>query len=336
MKSEIIKENLIKNTDLLIKALEDYGFGNIKCDYEKEIRCGYSDESNPTSVVINLNNLYCTIFSKNIKGDIYTILSWKSGQDFKQVHKYLNSLFGDDIEIVETKKRMLFGGAFKKYIGCQTEITDHIYTEHELKEYSKRPNQRFLDDGISVKTQLKFGVGYSFTDHFITIPWVNTDGDCVGVKGRNNDDDCGDYKYIALKKFKKSNHLYGYFQNRDNIIGSKIVVLFESEKATLQCDTFGFNKCASIGSHCLSDQQIRILKNDVNKILLGYDSDIDEDILINECKKIKRIAPNIKVGYILDTNGLLDEKCSPTDKGKEIFARLIKDNIIWYEVNNNE
>ena len=336
MKSENIKENLIKNNQLLIKALEDYGFANIKCDYEKEIRCGYSDESNSTSVVINLNNLYCTIWSKNIKGDIYTILSWKSGQDFKQVHRYLNSLFGNEIDVVETKKRQLFGGVFHKYIGCQSEITDRIYTEKELKEYSKRPNQRFLDDNISIETQLKFGVGYSFSEHFITIQWRNTDGDVVGVKGRNNDDNCGDYKYIALKKFKKTNHLYGYYENRNNILEKRTIVLFEAEKSTMQSDTFGFNQCSSVGSHCISEQQIRIMKHDVDKIIFGYDSDVEEEVLIDECKKVKRILPNVKVGYILDTDNLLDEKCSPTDKGKKVFVELIKNNIIWYEVNKNE
>ena len=78
MKSDKVKENLINNTNLLIQALEHYGFAHIKEFGEKEIRCGYSEDSNPTSVVINLDNLYSTIWSKNVKGDIYSILCWNS------------------------------------------------------------------------------------------------------------------------------------------------------------------------------------------------------------------------------------------------------------------
>lgn len=336
MKSDKVKENLINNTNLLIQALEHYGFAHIKEFGGKEIRCGYSEDSNPTSVVINLDNLYSTIWSKNVKGDIYSILCWNSGQTFNQVHNYLSSLFGGEAKQVEVKRKQLFGGVFRKFIGNQTEVTDHVYSEDDLKAYSKRPNQRFLDDGISIKTQMKFGVGYDFQNHYITINWRNTEGEVIGVKGRNNDDDCGDYKYIALKKFKKTNHLYGYYENRDKILEERTITLFESEKATMQCDSFGFNRCASVGSHSISEQQIRLMKYDVDKIIIGYDTDVTEDVLEDECKKIKRILPNVKVGYILDKNGLLGKKCSPTDLGKEVFSKLIKNNIIWYRGVENE
>ena len=98
----------------------------------------------------------------------------------------------------------------------------------------------------------------------------------------------------------------------------------------MQCDTFGFNCCASVGSHNISEQQIRLMKYDTDTIILGYDTDVTEDVLEDECGKIKRILPNVKVGYILDKDGLLGEKCSPTDFGKEVFSKLIKNNIIWY------
>ena len=46
MKSDKVKENLINNTNLLIQALEHYGFAHIKEFGEKEIRCGYNEDSN--------------------------------------------------------------------------------------------------------------------------------------------------------------------------------------------------------------------------------------------------------------------------------------------------
>ena len=66
MKSVQIKERLIQNEDLLIDVLEHYGFASIKKFKSDELRCGYSEDSNPTSVVINLENLFCTIWSKNV------------------------------------------------------------------------------------------------------------------------------------------------------------------------------------------------------------------------------------------------------------------------------
>ena len=63
---------------------------------------------------------------------------------------------------------------------------------------------------------------------------------------------------------------------------------------------------------------------------------VTEDVLEDECGKIKRILPNVKVGYILDKDGLLGEKCSPTDFGKEVFSKLIQNNIVWYRGVENE
>lgn len=333
MKSEIIKENLIKNTDLLIKTLEDYGFGNIKCDYEKEIRCGYSDESNPTSVVINLNNLYCTIFSKNIKGDIYTILSWKSGQDFKQVHKYLNSLFGDDIEIVETKKRMLFGGAFKKYIGNNYE-NDVFYSDKEIKSYSKRPNQMFIDDGIEIKTQQLFDIRYDFESHYIIIPWKDECDIIRGIRGRRNFDDDTKPKYMTFKKFKKSNFLFGLNKTIPYILQKRSVIIYESEKSVMKSWQYGYKNCVAVGSHSLSDNQIRLLKYNVDNICIAYDKDVEEEVLIDECKKIKKILPNVNVYYMIDKNNILDEKNAPVDKDLEIFNKLLKTIKLYRGVDN--
>ena len=117
MEAYKIKEILIQNEDLLIDVLEKYGFCHIKKIKQDEIRCAYDEDSNPTSVVINLENLFCTIWSKNVRGDIYSILQFNSGQSFSQVHNYLSSLFdGEEIEEVSHKKQ-LFGGWFHKFIG---------------------------------------------------------------------------------------------------------------------------------------------------------------------------------------------------------------------------
>ena len=151
MKSVQIKERLIQNEDLLIDVLEHYGFASIKKFKSDELRCGYSEDSNPTSVVINLENLFCTIWSKNVKGDIYSILQFNSGQSFSQVHNYLSSLFdGEEVEEVSCKKQ-LFGGWFHKFIG--SEQKEQVYNEIILNEYKPIPNIRFIEDNISAKTQ---------------------------------------------------------------------------------------------------------------------------------------------------------------------------------------
>ena len=334
MKSVQIKERLIQNEDLLIDVLEHYGFASIKKFKSDELRCGYSEDSNPTSVVINLENLFCTIWSKNVMGDIYTILQFNSGQTFSQVHHYLSSLFdGEEVEEVSCKKQ-LFGGWFHKFIG--SEQKEQVYNEIILNEYKPIPNIRFIEDNISAKTQRKFNIMYDYKSQYIMIPWYNCECKLVGVRGRNNDDESVAPRYMTFHSFKKGDYLYGYNVNREEILKKRSVIFVESEKATMQLYDMGIKNAVSVGSHTLTPQQIRHLKFDVDEIIIAFDKDVTREELIKECQKIKEILPKVKIYIIWDNDNLLDEKDSPTDKGIKVFKQLYKTKRIYKEVKKDE
>ena len=317
-----IKEKLINNNDLLLKVLDD-NFTNIK-EYEEEVRMSFNEESNCNGVVLYRSNLYCRYFSENLNGDIYVLLQRKRNATFKEIHRYLNSFFGEEYNEKQLARKHFFGGFFIPFIGNQNEIIDKIYDEIELKEYSERPNQRFIDDRISIETQKKFEIGYDFRNHYITIPWRNSSGDLVGVKGRRNSDEENLPKYMALKKFKKTNYLYGYYQNRNEIIKKQKIILAESEKSVMQAYDFGVKNVVAIGSHDISEQQILIMKYDVKQITLMFDEDVNEDEIFKQCNKIKNKLNNVRIFYCIDRKNILKEKESPFDNGKEVFLELCK------------
>lgn len=334
MKSVQIKERLIQNEDLLIDVLEKYGFCHIKKIKQDEIRCGYSDDSNPTSVVINLENLFCTIWSRNVRGDIYTILQFNSEQTFSQVHNYLSSLFdGDEVEEIKPKK-LLFNGFFKQFIG--SEQKEQVYDEIILSEYKPIPNIRFIEDNISSRTQRKFNIMYDYKSQYIMIPWFNCEGKLVGVRGRNNDNESVAPRYMTFHSFKKGDYLYGYNVNREEILKKRSVIFVESEKATMQLYDMNIKNAVSVGSHALTPQQIRHLKFDVDEIIIAFDKDVTREELIKECQKIKEILPKVNIYIIWDYDNLLDEKDSPTDKGIKVFKQLYKTKRIYKEVNKDE
>ena len=334
MESYKIKEKLIRDEDLLIDVLEKYGFCHIKKIKQDEIRCAYDEDSNPTSVVINLENLFCTIWSKNVKGDIYTILQYNSNQTFLEVHNYLCSLFdGKEVEEVSRKKQ-LFSGWFHKFIGSESK--EQVYDESILKEYKTIPNIRFLEDNISARTQRKFNIMYDYKSQYIMIPWYNCEGKLVGIRGRNNDDESVAPRYMTFHSFKKGDYLYGYNVNREEIIKKRSVIFVESEKATMQLYDMGIKNAVSVGSHTLTKQQILHLKYDADEIIIAFDKDVTREELIKECRKIKEVLPNIRIYIIWDYDNLLDEKDSPTDKGIEIFKQLYKTKRIYKEVKENE
>lgn len=323
LSSNQIKEKLINDNGLLIKILEDYGFCDVWIDNKLEyLRCAYTEGENNTSVCVNLSNLYSTIFSKNVKGDIYSILQWKTGENFKQVHRKLNGYFGEDDININIVKKQLFGGVFKKYVGLKQ--NDKVYDEKVLKAYGTKPNERFLEDGISIETQIKFGIGYDFQNHRITIPWKNIEGDLIGISSRNNDDLSNAPKYLATLPFTKSNNLYGYYENYETIVSKRKVIIVESEKSVLQAYTFGIFNLVAVGCHSLSDNQMDLLKYNVDTITIMYDKDVDEDEVIKQCQRLKAKLDDKKIYYCIDNKGLLGEKGSPTDYGKEVFLEICK------------
>ena len=334
MEAYKIKEKLIQNEDLLIDVLEKYGFCHIKKIKQDEIRCAYDEDSNPTSVVINLENLFCTIWSKNVKGDIYSILQFNSGQSFSQVHNYLSSLF-DCEEVEEIKpKKLLFNGFFKQFIG-NSEEKEKIYDENILNEYVSIPCIRFIEDNISAKTQRKFEIGYDYKSQRITIPWRSIDGNIIGISSRNNDDYSDAPKYLALKSFKKSNHLYGLFQNYNEIVSKRKIIIVESEKSVLQAYDMGIKNVVAVGCHSISENQIYLLKYNVDMVTIMFDKDVTEDEVKEQCKKIKDKL-GIKVYYCIDSKDLLNEKESVTDRGINIFMELCKQIKEYKEVKKDE
>ena len=319
LSSNQIKEKLINDNDILIKILEE-NFTNVKI-YGEEIRMSFDEESNPNGTVVYLSNLYSRYFSINLDGDIYVLLQKKRNQSFKEVHRYLNSFFGDTDNTPVIKKQ-LFGNVFKKYINNQYD-DDVKYSENDIKKYFKRANQMFLDDDISIETQVLFDCRYDFESHYIIILWKDECGDIRGVRGRRNFDDENKPKYMTFKSFRKNNFLFGLDKTLPYILKKRSVLIYEGEKSTMKSWQYGYKNCVSIGSHCLSEQQIRLLKYNCDNICLCFDKDVEEDVLINECKKIRKILPEVKIYYMLDENNLLDKKDAPVDCGFETFMKLL-------------
>ena len=126
-------------------------------------------------------------------------------------------------------------------------------------------------------------------------------------------------------------NLYGYWQNKEAIQETKIAVLFEGEKGTMQLNSYleENNSVAVCGSN-LSYEQIKILLLlGVEEIVFAFDKQYQnkEEELLWKCKIIKlayRIPDDIKVSIIWDSleNGLLGYKDSPTDKGKKAYLEL--------------
>ena len=329
-----IKEILL-DEDNLEKILEHYGYENIH-KTNKEIRCARGDDSNPTAIRIRLNdNLTSQDFARNISGDIFTLIMSHKGLEFKEVIQEIKSILGLSLSYKKKTKSAFFTlfGRIKNQKSIDIDI--EVYPEETLEKYENVWNERFLKDNISIQTQNKFNIGYCNTTNRITIPWRNTNGEIVGVMGRDNTDLAEGFKYLPLIAFPKSMSLYGYSENYINLLNANKIYIFESEKSVLQAHTMGYYSCLALGGNALSDYQIKnILKLNPKEIILGFDEGLDYEIIQQRINSIKGylVLRECKIGIIHDINNKYIEKgskCSPTDMGKEVFKKLIQECIYY-------
>ena len=331
----IIDQNLIQ------KVLDDLGCHDLKL-YTTEYRCGLPGHKNKTSIAIKKDTLKTKIFQSGgeiIRGDIITLVMTIKNISFVEANKHLHKLLGLKYQYKNNKKinkqeenksdpLEIFKKIKRKRNSVNIQDIE-IYDSTIIEEYTPLPHINWIREGILPFTCETFSIGYSFKKNRIVIPWhywSGTENDIVGVMGRSilSSEQCDILnipKYLPLKAFPKSLHIYGLQQNYKNIINSELVYVLESEKSVLKLHSRGIKNAVAIGSHCLSSEQIKILIGLNVEIVICYDKDINLDYVLNECKRFKYIR---KCSYIFDEWDLLKEKESPADKHWKIFKFMSK------------
>lgn len=199
----------------------------------------------------------------------------------------------------------------------------------------------WLNDGITRETMDKFNILYSISQNKIIIPHYDVHDRLVGIRGRalNQDeiDLVGKYAPVKLEDtwytHKLSLNLYGLNKNKPQIKKTGVCYVCESEKAVMQADNFDMDNCcvAVCGSNFNIYQLKLLLKNGCpQEIILCFDNEElkGEDKyfykLWNICKKYNKYC---KMSFVYDRKGLLTLKDSPTDKGEEVFRKLLKERV---------
>lgn len=354
-----IKDKL-RNYDRIERLLESIG-----CEYVKEEQRGdlitaqlperfYSNNKRAVQVKMN-KSLSCSIRNRgDFKGgSIYDLISYlhfdKRGEKelTENLHKskeYICKLFGWN--------EFLKGGrgdiVVKDYTASLKEI---IRGKKQRREYKPNPvlpedtmlqfypyeiplpYGGWLDEGISKKTQMFYGVGYDLESKRIVFPLRNRFGQLVGVKGRINHDEDDDRKYLYLYKCNNRYELFNFHNAHPYALMNKRIYIFESEKSCMKAFDFGYYNTVAIGATDITDEQADMIKN------LGLDIEIvlcyDKDKTASEVKEQAEIFKGRTVYGIMDVDNLLKgKKSSPVDEGKEKWESLIKNNI--YEISLDE
>lgn len=205
--------------------------------------------------------------------------------------------------------------------------------------FIKKYPPEWLADGISREAMDKYNIRYSISQNKIIIPhYAAATGLLIGIRGRALNqyeiENFGKYMPVQIEgrwySHQLSMNLYGLYQNKENIKRNKICYVFEAEKSVLQMESFRAPHCgvAVCGSQ-FNKYQLRLLMElcQPTEIVICFDKEEkpgEENYfnkLWNLCDKYKNYA---NFSFIYDRQGLLEMKDSPTDKGEEIFKKLLQ------------
>jgi len=341
----------IINNDLTNKIIDDLGCHDFKV-YSTEYRCGMPKSTNKTNIAIKKDTLKTKIFqsdSKIIRGNIYTLIMTIKDISFVDANKYLHKLFGIKYDYNKSKKRSKEDNKidpleiFKKVKRRRNKVNINdieIYDSTIIEEYEPVLYIDWMkEDGIVEFTRKRFNIGYSYKHKRIVIPvryWSGEEDNYIGIIGRTtvkNYDLFDIPKYYPLKPFLKSMNLYGLQENYKTIQEAGYACVYESEKVVLKRHSRLDGTGVAVGSHNLSDEQVKILIGLNVSIIIAYDKDIPLKHIRSECERFYGIR---NVYYIYDKYDLLGEKDSPGDVSNKIFNYLLKYKIKYDEKEHKE
>ena len=199
----------------------------------------------------------------------------------------------------------------------------------------------WLCDHITAAAMNKYNIRFAPSQNKIIIPHYNIDSQLVGIRARAlNPEDVelfGKYMPIQIEgkwySHPLSLNLYGLNWNHKAIRQHHMVYIFESEKSCMQVESWNMPNLsvACCGSN-INKFQIDILMRTCqpSEIIVCFDSEEhkEEDKyftkLWNICKKYLSYS---NMSFIYDRQHLLDYKDSPSDKGEQIFRRLLEERV---------
>mgnify|MGYP004634752887 FL=1 len=344
MNANELKEYIIKNNKISL-VLEKVGCHDIK-EYHSEYRAALPDKTNPTAVTVKKDNLFTAVNSSDLSfvGDIFVLIMKLNNISFgkanRMIHEYLNLDYNYKKEKQKQKITDVLD-VFKKVkrTYCVVNKDIEIYDDSILKEYTNLPYITWVREGIMPFACKKFNIGYSYDKKRIIIPWhywCGSENQYVGIVGRTtipNYDDLDIPKYFGIKPFSKGMNIYGLYENYQTIQEKRYVVVFESEKSTLKRYSRKDGTGVSIGSHTLSDEQVKILVGLNVDIIIAFDKDVSQNEVRKECEKFYDIR---NVYYIYDKWGILDKKESPADRPNKQYEFMLKYKIKYDETEHKE
>lgn len=330
---EEVKARLLEQPESIRNILDAFGFCKIRIN-QREIRCAFEHGTNPTAVVIRLQdneNLFVKDYERNYSLDLINYLVKSKNIPFKDVMNVIKQELHLDSIYNYKRTKSLFGGIYNNIGRSNGEISVTTYPEEILEQYGNTPNLLWLQDGISLSTQCKWGVGFDVASQRITLPIRTSTGEILAIKGRLNGEPAEfEPKYLYIVNGPMSQTLFGYSENYSSLYEGNILVV-ESEKSVLKMDSWGYHNVVALGSNSLSTTQAKLLMSLNPKSVTFL---LDKSLTLENTKRNANLLNTfctmrqLEIKYWnWEDNITLDDKAAPCDDSKEELEYILENEI---------
>lgn len=290
----------------------------------------FKDENTPSfSVRKETNSFYD--FSSGIGGNVFTFVKYYNNCTPKEAVNILSKYAGYD-EITTAPKRKLAATVvcrrFKPKVPHKKISSIFVYPENCMEKYEKRDDKLAIweSEGISRASLDRFQVYYDSFSGRLVYPIHNFEGKIVNIGGRTLDPLWKEKrlrKYTYFSGWGEMNVIYGLFENLDEILKKREIIIFEGCKSVLITDTWGIRNCGALLTSHLNPQQLKLLVRLGVRVVFA----LDKEVRIKDDHNISKLKRYVNVEYLWDKKDLLDDKDSPVDKGREVFQELYEQRL---------
>lgn len=333
-----LQQEIMREDGHIIEILEALNLEGIK-EHDKYITFKNYRGDNASARVVYKDTLKYINWTRGDNGNIFTLVMQERKCGFGEALRWICGVTGIRPE-KKNNVRYPFGGFYRKLLkdnDLDEDEDPYVYKESDLPPVGSL-SKKFLDDGIPLITQEKWGVRYSHEDDAILIPIWGYMGELVGCKARSNSPHCPfDRRWWTYLSYRKSQYVYGWFENYRAIQKKETVIVVEAEKSVMVLDGWGCRLGLAIGGHGISKTQARYIKSLMpKKIVVAFDQGLDEEEVRAEAGKLapRHRFMKTEVGYIFDKSGdvlRLDGKDAPVDLGIDKFKILMKEYVKWMD-----
>lgn len=316
-------QELCDKIDLLEYADKTVEFKKRGSD-EYAAHCPRHQDDTPSLMITPSKNLfYC--HSCRVGGNIINWLMTFEHLDWNAAIDKASKLAGIDIKNLKTCDAVSYFKSIKKSQQEAIKFVDdrQILPYSYYDQFSKEIPEEWVEEGISAEVMSRYDIRIDHNSNRIVYPVWDNCGNLIGCKGRTrfkNYKELNIKKYLNYTKIQSTDYFMGMRENKDNIIKSSQVIIFEGLKSVMKVESWGYTNClAAETSHINNAQSAILVSLGVKECVVAFDKGVSLQEIKSTTKLLRRFT---NVSVIYDKWGLLEDKDSPCDKGVKVFKEL--------------